>query len=175
MAISYIGSISDWCMVIVTGITAFYLYKTLKSQQEVQKTQNKLLEIESVRFRESIKPVLKYSLSKLGFKLSEKDKEILSIDVINEANYHALEISVESASDVKRIAIAVDFSSKRRHLVRGDQPITLHFLADIGKINFIIFSLIYKDVAGIVYKQGVFCIHDNQGTEINPFLPEIVN
>lgn len=52
------GTVSDWLMVAVTMLTAYYLYKTLKSQKEVQITQNKLFEIESVRFRESIKPVV---------------------------------------------------------------------------------------------------------------------
>lgn len=50
-------------MVAVTTLTAYYLYKTLKSQKEVQTTQNKLFEIETVRFRKSIKPVLKYKIS----------------------------------------------------------------------------------------------------------------
>jgi hypothetical protein len=50
------GTVSDWFMVIVTIVTAFYLYKTLQSQKNVQETQNKLFEIETIRFRESIKP-----------------------------------------------------------------------------------------------------------------------
>jgi hypothetical protein len=87
------GTIADWAMIVVTAITAYFLYKTLKSQKDVQKTQNDLYRIESIRFRESIKPVLKYSGSMDMMKLEDKDKRILTIQVTNETNSLALKIS----------------------------------------------------------------------------------
>jgi hypothetical protein len=55
------GTVSDWAAVIVYGVTGYLIFRTLKSQQEVQRTQNELFKIERIRFNESIKPILKYS------------------------------------------------------------------------------------------------------------------
>lgn len=69
------GSISDWVMIAVTITTATFLYKTLKSQKEVQSVQNKLFRIEQARFNESIKPILRYSASTDKMIPSDKDKK----------------------------------------------------------------------------------------------------
>lgn len=53
------GTASEWVMIVVTTITAIFLYRTLRSQQEVQKSQNRLLEIEQLRLREDYRPELK--------------------------------------------------------------------------------------------------------------------
>ena len=44
------GSIADWLLLIVTGITAYYLYQTLTSQRKVQEDQQKITKIENERF-----------------------------------------------------------------------------------------------------------------------------
>ncbi|MBD1432376.1 hypothetical protein H8B06_06030 [Sphingobacterium sp. DN00404] len=56
------GTVTAWMMYGVAIVTVVFLYKTLRSQQEVQKTQNELFRIESLRFQESIRPKLKYSV-----------------------------------------------------------------------------------------------------------------
>jgi hypothetical protein len=50
------GSVSDWTMVIVTALTAWYLYKTLTSQTIVQGLQQKLTDIEGLRVKYEIMP-----------------------------------------------------------------------------------------------------------------------
>jgi len=171
------GTVSDWTMVLITGITAYYLYRTLQSQKDVQETQTRLFEIESIRFRESIKPLLEYSLSNIEFKPGEKGKEILTIEVRNLAESVALEITSDYPSNhnVTPVAIPIDFSSIRKHLKKDDKPLLFHFLLEGDtKIYFITFTLTYQDISGTKYKQGVFCIKDSHGIEINPFLPEII-
>lgn len=74
------GHVSEWLMVIVTSLTAFYLYKTLKSQLEVQQIQNELLKLESLKLKESVKPLLKYSGSTDKFKSTDENQKILTID-----------------------------------------------------------------------------------------------
>ncbi|HUB62293.1 MAG TPA: hypothetical protein VL978_16370 [Puia sp.] len=170
------GSISDWGLVAVTTITAVFLYRTLQSQKEVQATQTKLFEIESIRFRESVKPKLKYVVSTEMFKPGNENEQILTILVTNETEGMALEITPEYAQNgnVRPIFIPINFDSRRRHLAKSDQPILLHFLINPQSLNFVVFGLIYKDIAGVEYKQRVFCIADAQGTEVNPFLPEVI-
>jgi len=174
------GTISDWCLILVTITTAYFLYKTLQSQKEVQKTQTKLFEIESIRFRESIKPKLHYSVVKDIFKPGDDNKRILTIEVTNETDSIALEITSDYKDSVNanQVLIPVDFTSAQKdHLVKGDRPLFLHFLIEsTSKLKGIfIFTITYKDVAGIKYKQRVFCDDYSQGTEIYPYLPEIIN
>jgi hypothetical protein len=167
------GTVSDWVMVGVTSLTAFYLYKTLKSQQEVQRTQNELYRIESIRFAESIKPKLNYSASTSMVKTNEEGKEILTIEVRNETESIALDISrvLSEGNKSKQVFIPKGYSDIRDHLIKGDNPMLFHFLIE-PKMTFITFSIEYKDVAGSKYRQGVFCVCDSYGIEIHPYLPE---
>ena len=174
------GTVPDWSMVIVTSITAYYLYKTLQSQKEVQRTQNELYKIESIRFKESIKPVLKYSGSTGKMKPSEETKKIFTIEVTNETSSTALEICKiisEKSEQTTQIIIPTGFSDTRNHLVKGDAPLLFHFLIDeANKVSeWVIFSLTYQDIAGTKYKQHIFSICDHYGIEIHPSLPEIID
>ena len=168
------GNVSDWGMVLVTSVTAYYLYKTLRSQKEVQKTQTKLFEIESIRFRENIKPLLHYVVADVGIKFdfADKSKNIISVAVTNETNSMASEITSEHSD--KQIFIPIDFDTTRKHAVKGDKPLFFHFILE-SKIDSFVFVLTYQDIAGTKYKQGVYFISDSDGTEIHPFLPEIIN
>jgi Ca2+/Na+ antiporter len=170
------GTVSDWLMVAVTTLTAYYLYKTLKSQKEVQTTQNKLFEIETVRFRESIKPVLKYKISENIITPGEKENSrVYTIEIINETHNTAFEISVDHSEmeGVNRIAWA---PQKQNHLKKDEGIYLLHFLIEnFGSHHYVIFSISYKDVSGTKYKQGVLLRIDSYGDEINPYLPEILN
>lgn len=164
------GTVSDWFMVSVTVITAYYLYKTLQSQKEVQKTQNELFRIESIRFRESIKPVLKYAATTKLFIPGEDGKRILTLEVSNETEAQALEISkiLKGGEQFNQIFIPLGFDDRRNHLVKGDKPILFHFMIENEpNLNFLNFAVSYKDVAGTKYEQGVFCICDGLGIEIN--------
>ena len=91
-------------MAIVTSITAYYLYQTLKSQKEVQETQSKLFEIEKTRFLESIKPILKFTQPIKEQQIITKytDKSINSIIVTNESNNNALNGSITMLSETKK-------------------------------------------------------------------------
>lgn len=178
LAHDFLGTLPDWFMVVVTGVTAFYLYKTLKSQREVQRTQNELFKIENIRFKESIKPILKYTVCSDKLMTEDNNKKILTIEVTNETNSIALKISriVETNDQTTQLFVVTGLSDKRNHLVKGDIPILFHFAIDPENraSGWITFSLHYQDVAGTKYKQGIICICDEFGIEINPFLPEVL-
>lgn len=172
------GTVSDWVMVCVTIITAIFLLITLISQKKVQQTQNELFRIESIRFRESIKPKFKYSASTGKMKPGDKDKQVLTVEVTNESNSMALNISkiVSQNERTPQIFVITGFTDRIDHLSKGDNPLIFHFLIDATPKfqNFVTFALNYQDIAGANYKQGVLCICDDLGIEINPFLPEII-
>jgi len=174
-----LGTVPDWLMVIVTTVTAYYLYHTLKSQREVQQLQSELFKIESIRFKESIKPVLKYNASDKIMKPGEVDKKILTIEVTNETNSSALNIlkTVAENDHTHQIFIPIGFSDIRKFLTKGDSPLLFHFLIDLNNpaSDHINFAMQYQDIAGTSYKQRVFCVCDNVGIEVHPSLPEIIS
>lgn len=51
------GNVSDWVMITVTALTALFLWRTLRSQIDIQTLQTKLFDIEKERFRSEILPV----------------------------------------------------------------------------------------------------------------------
>lgn len=172
------GTVADWLMVIVTMITAYYLYKTLKSQQEVQRMQAQLFEIEAVRFRESIKPELKYTLwNEDGINVNDKDKKVVTIQVTNESDSVAFEIEVDYSENkgVVPIKFATDYIFPG-YLKKGERPLMYHFLVEADPIirNYIIFAISYQDISGTKYKQSILGRHDKFGTDLNAFLPEVV-
>ncbi|WP_090603054.1 hypothetical protein [Parapedobacter koreensis] len=172
------GNINDWMIYGLTLVTAVFLYKTLRSQMEVQKTQNELFKIESTRFKESIKPLLKYSASTDKMIPGEKHKKILTVEVTNETENIALKISRILSQDErsKQIFIPMSLDDRRDHLKKGDNPLLFHFLIDSKSpaSEWTVFELNYEDISGNKYKQRVICICDRFGIEINPYLPEIV-
>lgn len=60
------GTVSDWFVVIITLVTAVFLYKTLRSQMEVQKDQTRLFKIEELKYLREIKPRLELQISKVS-------------------------------------------------------------------------------------------------------------
>lgn len=66
------GTVSDWFIVIITLVTAVFLYKTLRSQMEVQKDQNILKDIEIKKFIKELKPNIELNLTHL---YTDFDKE----------------------------------------------------------------------------------------------------
>jgi hypothetical protein len=176
------GTVSDWTMVLVTIVTAIFLLVTLISQKKVQQTQNELFRIESIRFRESIRPILKYSLSEFQAKSSDEKKRMLTIEVTNETNSNALNISkfVAENDSTQQLFTTMGMrlgDNKRNHLTKGDNPLLFHFGVDLTLNDHHYFHLIFKyqDIADTKYQQRVICLYDEiYGIEIYPSLPEII-
>jgi hypothetical protein len=170
------GTVSDWIMIIVTTITSYFLYNTLKSQKEVQQAQNKLLEIEQIRLREDFRPNLKYSRFTENVRIDKPNKDVVSIAVRN--------ISQSIAMNVKPIYFPDDnvepivFKPNPRTLVQNEKYLSLHFLVNssIGEyLNCIIkFSIEYEDIAGTKYIQTVFLDLFEGTEEFRTFDPKLL-
>jgi hypothetical protein len=173
------GTVSDWVMIIVTFATAILLLCTLNSQKNVQRIQTELFRIESIRFRESIKPILNFSLSKFQMKSSNEKKKMLTIEVTNETNNIALKISrfVSENEKTQQLFTVLGFGDKRDHLSKGDDPLLFHFGIDSEShgLHFLFFTFKYQDIAETIYQQRVICIFDeDNGVELHRGLPEII-
>jgi len=51
------GTVSDWIYIIVTATTLYFIYRTFRSQLEVQRMQLKITNIENERYRHETLPV----------------------------------------------------------------------------------------------------------------------
>ena len=169
------GTVADWSLIFITIVTAYFLFRTLQSQKEVQKTQIKLYEIESKRFTASIKPELNYTFSKQEFHTKEKHKRIITFEISNKTENLALSIYIDECGN-DRIYIPTDYASIHKNNIKKDErPYLIHFLiSTLISPTLFNFRVSYQDVAGTYYKQLVFCIIDNE-VEIYPYLPDTIN
>ncbi len=165
-----IGVLSDWVMVVITAITAYFLYKTLKSQKDVQKTQNDLYRIENIRFKESIKPRLKCKSTTDVFHPSGGKQKILTVKIHCEAG-EARKISIPLSETSKQIFIPTGISENRNYLAKGDDPLVHNFLLKDSR-DWAIFELRYEDVAGYKYKQRIVCMCYDSDIDVYMNLPE---
>jgi len=152
------GTASEWVMIIVTMITAYFLWKTLKSQKEVQETQNKLLKIEHLRLREDFKPKLSYSRFLENFKIDDPDRIPICIAVRN--------LSANVALNFQGKLLKLDDSIKQIifkppvFTLSNDGPnAELYFLVKHiqgQNLNCTIYlSIEYEDVVGTKYTQTI--------------------
>jgi hypothetical protein len=176
------GTVSDWVMIAVTSVTAYFLWKTLKSQKEVQQAQNKLLEIEQLRVREDYKPVVKYkyfednTILKNLSKPLENDEQIVSIALFyNSHRGLKVKVTFEESSEVLQMIQMINPSNSE-----DDYKASVHFITKNFHVRplsyFINFECQYQDVAGTIYKQTVLC-YKYIGADVNlrPFLVTVVN
>jgi len=55
------GTVSDWALVIVTALTAIFIYRTFRAQLNVTEDQSELLKIERIKLREQFRTELEIS------------------------------------------------------------------------------------------------------------------
>ncbi|SEL23514.1 hypothetical protein [Parapedobacter koreensis] len=83
------GTASDWVMIFVTAITAYYLYQSLKSQREIQLMQQKVTKIEEYDYLMKIKPNFKISIDRSTIKPKNlSGPQIVNCLAILEAENH---------------------------------------------------------------------------------------
>jgi len=95
------GTVSDWVMVIVTLVTAVFLYQTLRSQMTVQRDQNRIFKMEELKYLRAIKPeiTVKTEIKKYHQSKEDLNKKALEIDVTIESDKTAIyQLNVSSSS-----------------------------------------------------------------------------
>lgn len=163
------GTVSDWVMILVTIVTAYFLYKTLQSQKDVQGTQNKLLQIEQIRLKTDVKPFLRYSQFEDVYS-SELGNTCIAIAVMNTSPNIAISAEPLFTNMPKMSLTLVD--SVPMDLTNEGGYLRLYFVfKDISKIDFS-FDISFNDVALIRYSQHVFCAIDNESVRIIASVPD---
>ena len=177
------GTVSDWIMILVTAGTAYLLWRTLKSQQEVQSAQNRLLEIEQIKLIKEFKPVIDYK------DFHDETRQRFLDKLTNGSDF----LSVAAKNLDENIAINYDFITANNSqvevvekffpqpsLIKGDEFAAIHFiiknLNNENPITYIFhFLFTYNDLIGTKYQQRVYCTKDENGMiSIKSHIPEII-
>jgi len=159
------GTVSDWIMLLITLVTAYFLYKTLESQKEVQKIQIDLYKIENIRFKESIKPLLNFSIKKGKTKM--ENRSFFLLEIKNDSEGIALEFKIHFP-ETKNLKLH-DYKIEKSHLKKGDEPFTVYYyiLDNLLFLNEITVEAEYEDISGTKYKQVI-------NYDINTIEPSVV-
>jgi hypothetical protein len=167
------GTVSDWFILMVTTITAFYLYRTLQSQKTVQKIQQDLFLIEKLKFNESIMPKINVHLIQGNTK--KLNQSFFIVEITNQSPSIAHNISFNCIFG--KCVSQVDMVKKLpNNLKNNDEPIMLFFhLID----NSIIFGdlkieFTYKDIVGNKYQQHSECKLGKFDFRIESTLPTLI-
>jgi len=154
------GTASDWVMIFVTAITAFYLYQSLKSQREIQLMQQKVTKIEEYDYLMKIKPDFKISIDRCTI----KPKNLNGPQVVN--GLAILETENHTAINVKiliRTYINNELRTERDESFDYREPqyetalkIDEFEIKRDGSDNFhITYNITYQDVDGNHYKKRI--------------------
>lgn len=148
------GTVSDWVMIAVTGLTAYFLYKTLRSQTKIQKMQQKITDIEDFKFKSSLMPkfVVKGNTPHYPSNTNEAIKADYWLELSNENQAKNIKIS-GVLSDATQV---VEKEWRESSLsVKDRLHIAHHFKTDNVAVCSFFYKLnvYYEDIAGHGYHQ----------------------
>ncbi len=156
------GTVSDWVIIAVTGISLYYLRKTLQSQLEVQQMQQQLADYEKYNFLKSIRPSFTGTAKKIG-------DDLLNIDYICE-NADALETFI-NLYDIENFEIFRNYTAVTR--IEPNKNLLLTLINETKFPNFYMIRcmIYYKDIEGRTYGQGTIISSDSEGNPEMIILP----
>jgi len=154
------GTVSDWVMVGVTGLTAFFLWKTLKSQLKVQEAQLKITQIENQRFIMDQK--LQFDIDIIKKEIYQQGDEIISgvFDLeflLQNSNCLICEIEIDSKNT--NLTIAANQVLKFDELIK-ESILPVHFISEMPRGQYeneegnILITVRFVDYIGNKYKQN---------------------
>jgi len=165
------GTVSDWTYVLVAAVTGFLIWRTLRSQQRVQSLQQRLTEIESHRFRESIKPKFDLKIKSTKEITQIPDHQTLDVSfTLSAINHVAIDVAVDIQA-VNDFDFRPDSGLPQKYdkIIPGVSPIlkgTANYPSENHKekgsilFNFdVIFE--YQDSFENHYKQIIRCVFDD--------------
>lgn len=180
------GSFTDWLTAFIAGVTGYYIWRTLKSQQEVQKLQTKQTKVLSLNYFKEIqhsKP--EYEAFYRGYKIVDDIYFIQIIFKINPKEFILDNVQIEITSNLEEYENGI-YTTKNKELKKINNNWYGNILLKIKKdtlenyesiceleirlINYDLF--IYKSSLQIVMKQGQPSKR-TQKLEVDEFLPEI--
>lgn len=159
------GTVGEWFMIIVTLITAVFLYKTLDSQMKVQKDQNRIFKIEEKKYLSSIRPKIIITESYIHHKSK--------ID----SNIEALEITFDLSTDKEAFFDFHIYSSSQKDLLKHPRikisnelgySVNAILYKEKDKYDSVILEIKYEDLDGNQY------LYKNSWMVLGEFKPMLI-
>lgn len=156
------GTMSDWVTILVTSVTAYYLYRTLQSQKNLNILQEKAVNIEQERYNLLIRPDVEvtHDLNTKTVFITPINRELINVD---------LEI-VKVSDSVQNLASINAQDQGKNYLIGQKLPIQ-YILNEIPVINpYILFTIkiIYEDEIGNNYAINIAVIPNSDPVKIGP-------
>ncbi|WP_286732845.1 MULTISPECIES: hypothetical protein [Sphingobacterium] len=172
------GTVSDWVMVIVTLVTAVFLYQTLRSQMTVQRDQEKINRLTAFDIRARYKaeitvenpqllPLTPFSFDYLTFSIVDNNALDIQISSIAKFKVDNFEASYKTVGDKYIAHISMIMKDKKLRLAIIDEKVlqTLSLLKSTDKMNrfeeLIRFDLIYFDNFEFQYSKTFIFSYNN--------------
>lgn len=177
------GTASDWVIILVTSLTAVYLYNSFKAQKESNGIQNKTLEeqqklteIEQIIFREKIKPVFELKVGGGDNFMIDPQNEIANVSYsfnffVHNSEAHAIKtigmLDMPNGKENKQILHTErnalypgqNSSTMRKNYVQEKRNPPLYLDADyIFRFSF---KISYLDMLNNPYEQEIIFYHDS--------------
>ena len=187
------GTVADWIMIVVTGLTAYFLWKTLQSQKDVQSDQTMLTKIEQERYAKEIRPSFtlldmelkirshegmpEIPMAMFEFKLNENPAKDVLIQIVYPFSKHGTWTIIDSLIDEDMILEADTFHIKR--MSAGSSRTIFSKFTSLQPKSLLLtgmdFHITFKDANGNGYRQrsGFSRVLDN--TSIHNDTPDRIS
>lgn len=144
------GTASDWLMIVITIASLWYIRNTLKSQQEVQRQQTQITEIESKRARRDIRP--KVDLEFLGKEAATEIYGVKRMYALSISSSPAFEICFEFAHLPESLLYTIKFYP-RHYISEAFGSINIEVNGFEDNWRMIVFKVYFKDEDGGQYER----------------------
>ncbi|TKC09859.1 hypothetical protein FA048_06500 [Pedobacter polaris] len=172
------GTVADWIMIIVTGLTAIFLYQSLKSQQDVQKMQQSITVLEQYSHILNIRPDFKCSVKWL-----DQSKEFyiadLTLEITENIPFKLKHKFVQTSEDFEDISGHKGMIDWQSTQVGSTIPFRIR-LKTLSDKNGLVCSLdlFFEDAIGTGYLTKFMILSNSpNGTKAGPmieYFPEFI-
>lgn len=135
------GTVSDWCIAVVTFGTGFLIWKTLKSQTDTLKLQQTLNDYERIRLKKEIQPFFTHGINSHIKNIQNNYIILLDVFLTNRGEFEAINVII----DYEKTPYQIDNSNFKPH---GILPFKHNQVLRNGIINFAMECNVPKPIEG---------------------------
>lgn len=170
------GSVSDWVNITVTAVTLYFIYRTFKSQMEVQQMQLKVINIENERFRKESVPVFEAEVLEDQPAQPTNPKELLVSIGLGLKNGECKNLTLTVDSNIAESLEWSHLAGNFQYVMAGGANLIDVLVTKNDEDEPYIFPLtlnfLYEDMVGNWYKQSIHFIRRRSGKhQVYTFTP----
>lgn len=161
------GSVSDWIYIIVTTATLYFIYRTFRSQLQVQQMQLKITTIENERYRLENLPIFKAEILEDQPNESTEINQMLICIGFGLKNSECRNVELTVTSNMAKVLEWTHIVGNFKYVMGGGANLidVLVTKKDTEQPHMFPISLnfIYEDMIGNKYSQDIHCMWRRSG------------